>query len=233
MKPEQFRAERMNRGWSQNEAARRLGVSQPYVVMLEKGKRPLTPALVRKAMSVYHLSPAVLPVSESFVPEPTGAQQLAEYMALLGYPGYAYLRPHVARRNPGEVLLTALAQNDLEARLVEALPWLLLRYWDMDFAPVVEHAKKVDLQNRLGFVVSLARNVSAANPQNEPRTLALAELELRLDRSRLAREDDFLRPARNHVERQWLMQNRPEDARHWNLVTDLRPEHLRYDVRTF
>ena len=223
----------MNRGWSQNEAARRLGVSQPYVVMLEKGKRPLTPALVRKAMSVYHLSPAVLPVSESFVPEPTDAQQLAEYMALLGYPGYAYLRPHVARRNPGEVLLTALAQNNLESRLVEALPWLLLRYWDMDFAPVVEHAKKVDLQNRLGFVVSLARKLSAANPQNEPRTLALAELESTLDRSRLAREDDFLRPARNRVERQWLMQNRPEDARHWNLVTDLRPEHLRYDVGTF
>ncbi len=101
-------------------------------------------------------SPAALPVSESFVPEPTEAQRLAEYMALLGYPGYAYLRPHVAKRNPGEVLLTALSQNNLESRLVEALPWLLLRYWEMDFAWVVEYAKKFDLQNRLGFVVSLA-----------------------------------------------------------------------------
>jgi transcriptional regulator with XRE-family HTH domain len=229
MKPEQFRTERMNRGWSQNEAARRLGVSQPYVVMLEKGKRPLTPALTRKAMSVYHLSPAALPVSETFVPEPTEAQRLTEYMALLGYPGYAYLRPHVAKRNPGEVLLTALSQNNLESRLVEALPWLLLRYWEMDFAWVVEYAKKFDLQNRLGFVVSLARKVSAANPQNEPRTRALAELESTLDRSRLAREDDFLRPARNPVEREWLMQNRTDDARHWNLVTDLWPEHLGYD----
>jgi hypothetical protein len=138
----------------------------------------------------------------------------------------------VAKRNPGEVLLTALAQNNLESRLVEALPWLLLRYWEMDFAWVVEHAKKLDLQNRLGFVTSLARKVSEANPQNEPRTRALAELESTLNRSRLAREDDFLRPARNHVERQWLMQNRPEDARHWNLVTDLRPEHLGYDAST-
>jgi transcriptional regulator with XRE-family HTH domain len=232
MRPEQLRTGRMNRGWSQNEAARRLGVSQPYVAMLEKGKRRLTSALARKLMSVYHLSPAVLSVSETFAPEPTDAQRLAEYMALLGYPGYAYLRPHVAKRNPGEVLLTALAQNNLESRLVEALPWLLLRYWEMDFAWVVEHAKKLDLQNRLGFVTSLARKVSEANPQNEPRTRALAELESTLNRSRLAREDDFLRPARNHVERQWLMQNRPEDARHWNLVTDLRPEHLGYDAST-
>jgi transcriptional regulator with XRE-family HTH domain len=230
MKPEQLRTERINRGWSQNEAARRLGVSQPYVVMLEKGKRPLTPALARKLMTVYHLSPAVLSVPDTFVPEPTDGQRLAEYLALLGYPGYAYLRPHIAKRNPGEVLLTALAQNNLESGLVEALPWLLLRYWEMDFAWVVEHAKKLDLQNRLGFVVSLARSVSEANRQNEPRTRALAELESTLNRSRLANEDDFLRPARNHVERQWLVQNRPEDARHWNLLTDLRPEHLGYDA---
>lgn len=228
MKPEQLRTERINRGWSQIEAARRLGVSQPYVAMLEKGKRPLTPVLARKLMTVYHLSPAVLSVPDTFVPEPTDGQRLAEYLALLGYPGYAYLRPHIAKRNPGEVLLTALAQNNLESGLVEALPWLLLRYWEMDFAWVVEHAKKLDLQNRLGFVVSLARSVSEANRQNEPRTRALAELESTLNRSRLANEDDFLRPARNHVERQWLLQNRPEDARHWNLLTDLRPEHLGY-----
>jgi transcriptional regulator with XRE-family HTH domain len=228
MKPEQLRTERINRGWSQIEAARRLGVSQPYVAMLEKGKRPLTPVLARKLMTGYHLSPAVLSVPDTFVPEPTDGQRLAEYLALLGYPGYAYLRPHIAKRNPGEVLLTALAQNNLESGLVEALPWLLLRYWEMDFAWVVEHAKKLDLQNRLGFVVSLARSVSEAKRQNEPRTRALAELESTLNRSRLANEDDFLRPARNHVERQWLLQNRPEDARHWNLLTDLRPEHLGY-----
>jgi len=222
----------MNRGWSQNDAARRLGVSQPYVVMLEKGRRPVTAALARKVMNVYHLSPTVLSVPEAFEPGPTDAQRLAEYVALLGYPGYAYLQPHGAKRNPGEVLLTALAQNNLESRLVEALPWLLLKYWEMDFAWVVEQAKKFDLQNRLGFVVSLARRVSEANPQSEVRTRALAELESTLNRSRLAREDDFLRPSGTPVERQWLMQNRSEDAGHWNLVTDLRPEHLGYDAGT-
>jgi transcriptional regulator with XRE-family HTH domain len=232
MKPEQLRTERMSRGWGQNELARRLRVSQPYVVMLEKGRRRLTPVLARKLMAVYHLSPAVLSVPETFVPAPTGPQRLAEYMGSLGYPGYAYLRPHLTKRNPGEVLLTALAQNNLESRLVEALPWLLLRYWEMDLGWVVEQAKKFDLQNRLGFVVSVARKVSEKDRQNELRTQTLANLESMLNQSRLAREDDFPKPTRNQSERQWLMQNRPEEARHWNLVTDLQPEHLGYDART-
>lgn len=232
MKPEQLRTERIKRGWSQKEAAGRLGASQPYVVMLEKGKRPITAALARKLMNVFHLSAAVLPVPETFRPAPMDAQKLAEYIASLGYPGYAYLRPRLAKISPGEVLLTALAQNDLESRLVEAVPWIVLHYWEMDFARIVELAKKFDLQNRLGFVVSLARKVSEADPQTEARTRALAGLESTLYRSRLGHENDFLRPARNPVEKQWLMQNRSDDARHWNLVTDLRPEHLGYDART-
>jgi hypothetical protein len=162
-------------------------------------------------------------------PRQTSAQRFAQDLASLGYPGYAYLQPHAARKNPSEVLLTGLAQNNLESRLVEALPWLLLRYWEMDFTWLVTEAKKLDLQNRLGFVTNLARRVSDVG-RNDARTRVLAGLETTLDRSRLVREDDFLRPARNNVEREWLMQNRPEEARHWNLVTDLRPEHLGYDA---
>ena len=226
MKKEQLSAERVKRGWSQKEVARRLGVSQPYVGMLEQGKRPVTDALARKLTSVCHFSPAFLP-PESAGPRRSGAPRLAEDLASLGYPGYAYLRRRVARQNPGTVLLTALAENDLESRLVEALPWLLLKYWEMDFTWLVTQAKTLDLQNRLGFVANLARRVSETG-QDRTRTRTLSELEATLDRSRLVREDDFMRPARNDVERQWLMQNRPEEARHWNLLTDLRPEHLGY-----
>ncbi len=226
MKAEELKAERVRRGWSQNDVARRLGVSQPYVGMLEQGKRPVTTALARKLTSACRFSPALLPPAATR-PERTSARQLAYDLASLGYPGYAYLRPRAARKNPGEVLLTGLAQNDLDPRLVEALPWLLLEYWDMDFTWLVTQAKTLDLQNRLGFVVSLARRVSAKG-QDYARTRALSELEVTLERSRLVREDDFMRPARNDVERRWLMLNRPEEARHWNLVTDLRPEHLGY-----
>jgi transcriptional regulator with XRE-family HTH domain len=226
MSAEQLRTERLNRGLSQTEVARRLGVSQPYVAMLETGKRRLTRGVARKLASACHFSAVFLFPASGQLPQTT-ARRLAEELAALGYPGYAYLKPRVARKNPGEVLLTALAQHDLEPRLVEALPWLLLKYWQMDFTWLVAQAKSLDLQNRLGFVASLARRLSAAS-QDHARTRALSELEATLDRSRLVREDDFLKSPRNEVERRWLKENRPEEARHWNLVTDLRPEHLGY-----
>lgn len=103
-----------------------------------------------------------------------------------------------------------------------------LNYWAMGSEWLVAQAKKLNLQNRLGFVVNLARRVSERNPQNEPRTQALLELEAMLDESRLAKEDAFYRPPRTEEERDWLRQNRSEEATHWNLLTDLRPEHLRY-----
>lgn len=228
MRLQDLRSERLKQGWSQTEAARRLGVSQPYLNMLEKKKRHLTPTLERRFALVYGLSPVTLPVSEAFTPtRKMGAERLAEHLASLGYPGFAYLRSHVRKENPGEVLLTALAQQSLEARVAEGLPWLLLRYWQMDSKWLVEQAKKFDLQNRLGFVVALSRQLSERTSESV-RTNALSALETLLDRSRLAREDAFFRPPRNNSEREWLMQNRPEEARHWNLLTDLRPEHLQY-----
>ena len=220
--------ERRRHGWGQVEAAGRLGVSQPYLAMLENGKRRLTPALARKVVAAYGLPPAELPLPEAFNPtKEADGQRLVEELAKLDYPGFAYVRTHIRSKHPGEVLLTALAQESLEGRAAEALPWLLLRYWDMDFTWLVGEAKKFDLQNRLGFVVNLARQVSERAGEAE-RTQALASLESLLESSRLAREDYFYRAPRNDRERQWLSQNRPEAARHWNLLSDLRPEHLQY-----
>ncbi len=42
-----LKAERGRHGWGQVEAAQRLGVSQPYLAMLENGRRRVTPALAR------------------------------------------------------------------------------------------------------------------------------------------------------------------------------------------
>ena len=85
----------------------------------------------------------------------------------------------------------------------------------------------MNLQNRLGFVVNLARQVSERGLQND-RTLALRDLEAKLNESRLVKEDVFYRLPRTDSEREWLLQNRPEEARHWNLLTDMRPENLQY-----
>jgi transcriptional regulator with XRE-family HTH domain len=223
-----LKAARLNKGWSQTQAAARLGMSQAYLNLLENGKRRLTPKVTRKLAMTYGLSPLTLPVSEEFVSGPVDDQYLAESLARLGYPGFAYLRTHTQKRNPSEVLLMALMQEKLEPRVAEALPWVVLQYWQGASTWLVEQARKFNLQNRLGFVVSLARRVSERDPQNEHRTQALRDLEATLDESRLAKEDFFYRPPRTEGEREWLLRNRPEEARHWNLLTDLRPSHLQY-----
>ena len=161
------------------------------------------------------------------ITEKVDGQRLMEDLAKLDYPGFAYVRTRVRSKHPAEVLLTALAQEDLEGRAAEALPWLLLRYWHMDFDWLVGEAKKCDLQIRLGFVVNLARQLSGRAGEAE-RTQALASLESLLESSRLAQEDYFYRAPRNDRERHWLLENRPEAAHHWNLLSDLRPEHLPY-----
>jgi transcriptional regulator with XRE-family HTH domain len=219
--------ERETRGWSQKKAAARLGVAQSYLSMLENGERQLTPSLRRKVARLYDL-PTFLPLPGQPV-KPADPQTLAEQFAALGYPGFAYLQGRHWRRNPAEVLLAALAQDDLEARLTETLPWLMFKYWKMDTAWLVHQAKLRDLQNRLGFVVTLARRVvERENLPNDPRVQALAELEQTLERSRLDHEDTFCKASLSPAERAWLRENRPEDALRWHLLTDWRLEALRY-----
>jgi transcriptional regulator with XRE-family HTH domain len=229
MKPHDLKAARLRKGWVQVQVAEYLGVTQAYVNMLENGKRRLTPAFSRRVIALYGLSPETLPLSEEFVPARTDNQHLAESLAKLGYPGFAYLRPRLQQKNPAEVLLTALAQETLEARVAEALPWVALHYAHSGSRWLVTQARKLNLQNRLGFVVSLALEVAERTADyDKERTQSLLELRSVLDDSRLAREDAFFRPPKTEGERQWLAQNRSTEAAHWNLLTDLRSEHLQY-----
>ncbi|MFZ1058767.1 MAG: helix-turn-helix transcriptional regulator [Candidatus Rokuibacteriota bacterium] len=228
MNSSDLKSGRSAKGLSQVQAATRLRVSQPYLAMLESGRRRLTPELARRAMKVYDLPPTVLPPSELLSRHRVDAEALANDVAALGYPGFAYLRPRNWKpKNPSDVLLAALAQDDLEARLVEALPWLVLRYWPLDREWLVREAKLRDLQNRLGFVVSLARRL-AERARDERKARALNELETELERSRLAREDTLCKTSLSEPERRWLAENRPEDAKHWNVLTDWTVDALRY-----
>ena len=230
MKARDLKLAREKRGWSQKEAADRLGVSQPYLSMLETGKRSLSPQLVQKAMHVYQLPPTFLPCTGlSERPELLDNQTLAEGLGRLGYPGFAYLRTRRRTKNPAEVLLAALSKDDLEARLTEALPWLLLHYADgLDTSWLVDQARVHNLQNRLGFVANLARRAAEATPRYQHRARVLRQLEQNLERSRLAREDTLCQTSLPEAKRRWLEENRPPEARHWNLLTDWRPETLRH-----
>ena len=79
------------------------------------------------------------------------------------------------KKNPLEVLLTALAQPSLGARVAEALPWVALNFVNSDLWPwLLENARKENLQNRLGFIVTLAKRV--AESRNDERAEALERL---------------------------------------------------------
>ncbi len=156
-------------------------------------------------------------------------ESLAIDVAALGYPRFGHLRPRDwYPKNPTEVLLAALAQGDLEPRLFEALPWLVLRYAPFDHEWLVREAKARELQNRLGFVVTLARHL-AERTRDDAKVRMLRTLEDRLDRIRLAPEDTLGKRLRES-QRRWLTEHRPEDARRWNLLTAWTVDALRYTV---
>jgi hypothetical protein len=161
-----------------------------------------------------------------FAPTETDNQRLAEFLGRLGYPGFTCLRTRAPKKHPFKLLFIALAQKSLDARVAEALPWVALQYAQAD-SSLVQNARRFNLQNRLGCVVSLARRV-ADRQGDDARSKKLHELEDLLDESRLAKEGAFYRPTHTESEWEWLRKNRTEDAMHWNLLTDMRPEHLQY-----
>ena len=157
MRPELLRSARQTAGLTQQQAADRLGVSQAYLALLEGGRRPVTAQLGLKIVKLYGLGPTALPLEAASV-DSWNSSSLAAALARLGYPGFRQLRG-VGTKNPALVLLAAVAARDVEVRVVEALPWLLVKYSDLDWEWLIREAKLRDVQNRLGFVVMLARHV--------------------------------------------------------------------------
>jgi hypothetical protein len=184
--------------------------------MLESGRRNPDP-LSRRLMRVYALPPTALPLRE--VRENVTPDRLAHEFAQLGYPGFAHLRGRARATNPAEFLLKALSQRNLEARVAEGLPWLVVRYPDMPLDWLVREARARALQNRLGFVVTLARR-AAGRYDLEP-------LERTLEDSKLAKQDSFCEELSDPA-RRWLSTHSSEEARQWNLLSDLRPDVVRY-----
>ena len=216
---------RQSRGWTQEEAAQRLGVTQAYVSMLERGKRPVSVAQQAAVRRLYggHLAATALPLPATADPLP--AARVAKALASLGYPGYRYLRSS-PRLNPAEVLLRALRHPALEARLVAGLPWLAVEYVDLDWSWVLRQARLTNLQNRVGFVLALARQVAVR--LEKPRVeRQLAAVQDRFDAARLAREDTFS-TALTAAETAWVRKTRSTQARHWKVVTDLSVDDVVY-----
>ena len=219
---------RLEKNWTQEKAALALDVTQAYLSMLEKGHRPVSDRFVRRAVRVLNLSPTALPLRSKEVEMRVSSQKrdFSSELSALGYPGFAYLRAK-RRRNPAEVLLEALNEQNLDARVAEGLPWLALTYVGMDWDWLVRNAKVRDRQNRLGFAVFLASEVAEGKNDKERARELRQYLEL-LESARLAREDTFCHDSMTQAERAWLREHRTPAAAHWNLLTDMKGEHLAY-----
>jgi transcriptional regulator with XRE-family HTH domain len=223
MTAEQWKRGRQNAGMTQVVAARGLDVSQPYLSQLEKGLRVSSDDLARKAAKLYKL-PTALPLPASLEVHEFSPDDLQRKLASLGYPGFEHVRSRV-QRNPAEVVLSAVLKPDLDARLVEALPWVLSAYTDLNWEWLRDRAKLHNAQNKLGYLVHLAKQ-TAGLCQDAVQVLSRRESEL--EEARLAHEGTLCRDSMPEPERNWLKANRPEAAAHWSLLTSLSAGQLSY-----
>lgn len=223
MTGEELKNARKESSWTQAQAAARLGVTQAYLSMVERGERAVSSELASRAVDVFEVPATVLPLAKyEALPREDGFFQTM--LGSLGYPGFAYLRSS-ARLNPVELLMEALDSDDLDSRITEALAWLPLAYPYMNWEWLTANAKLRDRQNRLGFVVELAQQAAEKGGNSRLRE-ELAARVAKLEPSRLAKEDTLCRESMTQAERAWLREHRPKSAEHWNLLTDLTVEQL-------
>jgi transcriptional regulator with XRE-family HTH domain len=223
----QWKTGREKTGLTQVVAAHSLNVSQPYLSQLETGLRVANADLARKAAKLYELPPTVLPLPDPFDVRGGSPDDLQRKLASLGYPGFEHLRSRTVS-NPAEVVLGAVVKRDLDTRLVEALPWVLSTYTDLNWEWLRDRAKWNNAQNRLGYLVHLAEQTARAWPGRQGAVQVLSRWEKELEEARLAREGTLCRDSMPESERTWLRSNRPEAAVHWSLLTGLTAEQLPY-----
>jgi transcriptional regulator with XRE-family HTH domain len=227
MTGQQLLEARKQKYWEQIETAEKLGVSQTYLSLLETGKRPITKKIARKAVKVFGLSAEALPI-EIGLDDLHFAKDdvLARDLGSMGYRPFAHIKAN-KKKNPAEILLSALKSDNLDSRIIEALPWIVFNFPQMDWQIVISAAKINDLQNRLGFIVDLAQQLAKAS-KDQAKVNTLSEKKIELSRSRLLHEDTLCQGSITKAERTWLKTNRSKEAKFWRLLTDLEIKHLNY-----
>jgi transcriptional regulator with XRE-family HTH domain len=219
----ELKESRLASAWTQFQAAQNLGVTQAYLSMVERGTRPVSEKLAARVVEVLDVPATSLPL-ESTQTVVRSELFFKEALGTLNYPGFAYLRGS-ARVNPAALLMYAIDTEDLDARVTESLPWIPLTYPSLNWAWLIMNAKALDRQNRLAYLVELARQIAGRKREAGLVTLLAKQIEI-LERSRLAMEDTLCEASLTQAERTWLRSHRSAAAEHWNLLTDLKVEHL-------
>lgn len=182
---------------------------QPYLSLLEKGSRPLSRRLRGR-----------LNIVRPYRSRPSIDDNLRAQFSALGYPGFAHIEPTRPAPEPGVVLINALSQPTLDARVTEALPWLTRHYaGQLDWPWLVRHAKLRNLQNRMGFLLQLVTASDSRLHQNSAMNQAKEEL----DKARLLAEATFCWDSMPDATRKWMREHRSAEAAHWNIVTRMQP----------
>lgn len=217
----QLRTTREGLGLTQQVAARRWGVSQTYLSLMEAGKRSVPQRLAKRLAGHEPSLATALPLTSDRLE----VADHARLLGTLGYPGFVYLAAKRKVTNPAALVMSALQAPQVPARVTEALPWLLVTFPHLDWKWLVDHAKLANRQNRLGYLVVLARQL--AERSNSATAAVLQKVEHVLEEARLVKEDSLGRTL-TAAERRFLREHRPPAAAHWNLLTTLKVEDLRY-----
>lgn len=203
------RALRVDLGLTQAEAARRWGLSQAYVSLVEQGRRPVPDRLVAA------VGPLVLPARQQGL---LVATELAVALGNLGYPAFRYLA-NGRTPDPAAVVLEVLRAGDASPRVVRALPWVLAHHPDLDWPRLLTQVKALTLQNALGFLTGLARRLA----RREGKTAVVDRLlavERELEDVRLVKERSLGRRLAD-AEARHVRAQRSALARRWRVLSEL------------
>jgi transcriptional regulator with XRE-family HTH domain len=216
---------RLLKGLEQQEAAEMLGISQSYLSLLENNQRKLSLKLAEKVVKVFKLSPEYLPFSENWEDlRKLNNWELAESVAAVGYPRFSHLKREQPT-NPAQILFCAFQNENIDSRIFESLPWVVFTFPKLDWVKLTQYAKLHDFQNRLGFVVNLARQI-AEKAGDIAKSEFLSDIEHNLAKSRLIKEDAMANLT--EAEKSYLKTNRSKEAKYWRILSDLSINHLDY-----
>jgi hypothetical protein len=154
---------------------------------------------------------------------------MADALNLLGHPGFRTLFYGLEEETPPDpavVLVAILSCDDLDESIVEAIPWLILRFEHLDWDWIVREAVSRRIQNRLGFMVNLAAQVAAEGAVEQERLVFLTRLEERLFEFRIDAEDALCSRRLGNERKQRLRELRSSEARQWGILSALRPTDL-------